>query len=170
MTSAPTSSPPSTFRGSNAQQWLSTLARLGLGGVLVVAASLKIADPAQAASAVQAYRLLPTEVGEFVGYGLPLVELGLGVMLILGFGTRLAAIGAGALMTAFVAGVLSAWARGLSIDCGCFGGGGTVPEGDAQYLPVVLRDLGFAVLAGWLVLFPVSRWALAGNDGEEKAQ
>ncbi|HVQ87566.1 MAG TPA: MauE/DoxX family redox-associated membrane protein [Actinomycetes bacterium] len=148
------------FRGSQWQRWLSTIARLGLGVVLVVAASLKIADPKQAALAVQAYQILPTQVGEYVGYGLPLLEFGLGVLLILGLGTRLAAIGAGALMTAFVIGVASAWARGLSIDCGCFGGGGAVPEGQAQYLPVIARDLGFTVLAGWLVAFPASRWAI----------
>ena len=59
---------------------------------------------------------------------------------------------AGALMTAFVFGVASAWARGLSIDCGCFGGGGEVAEGEASYLPVLLRDGFFVVMAGWLVL------------------
>jgi uncharacterized membrane protein YphA (DoxX/SURF4 family) len=140
--------------------WLSTVVRWGLGGVLVVAATLKIADPQQAALAVQAYQILPVTVAEYVGYGLPLIELGLGVMLIAGFGTRLAAIGAGILMTAFVVGVASAWARGLSIDCGCFGGGGEVAEGEATYLPVLLRDGFFVVMAGWLVWFPASRLAI----------
>jgi len=140
--------------------WLSTLVRWGLGSVLVVAAALKIADPQQAALAVQAYQLLPVTVAEYVGYGLPLIELGVGVMLLLGFGTRIAAIIAGALMTAFVIGVASAWARGLSIDCGCFGGGGEVAEGQASYLPVLLRDGLFVVMAGWLVWFPASRLAI----------
>lgn len=150
----------SGFRESAWQLSLSLVARIGLGAVLVVAAALKIVDPRQAALAVQAYQILPTQVAEMVGYGLPLIEFGLGVLLILGLGTRLAAIGAGALMTAFVVGVGSAWARGLSIDCGCFGGGGTVAEGEASYLPVLLRDGFFVVLAGWLVAFPASRWAL----------
>lgn len=142
------------------QRVVSLLVRLGLGGVLVVAASLKIADPQQAALAVQAYQILPVSVAEMVGYGLPLIELGLGVLLILGLGTRLSAIGAGALMTAFVIGVASAWGRGLSIDCGCFGGGGQVAQGEANYVPVLLRDAFFVVLAGWLVIYPASLWAL----------
>ena len=150
----------SGFAGSSTQRTISLLVRVGLGGVLVVAAALKIADPKQAALAVQAYQILPTQVAEMVGYGLPLIELGLGVLLLLGLGTRLAALGAGALMTAFVVGVASAWARGLSIDCGCFGGGGTVSQGEASYLPVLLRDGFFVILAGWLVAFPASRWAL----------
>ena len=76
---------------------------------------------------------------------LPLFELALAVALLLGVATRSRAIVAGALMTAFVIGVASAWARGLSIDCGCFGGGGEVADGEAHYLPVLLRDLGFTL-------------------------
>jgi len=99
-------------------------------------------------------------VGEFVGYALPLFELALGLALLLGVATRVSAVVGGALMTAFVVGVASAWARGLSIDCGCFGGGGVVAEGEANYLPVLLRDAGFAAMAAWLVIYPETRWAL----------
>jgi uncharacterized membrane protein YphA (DoxX/SURF4 family) len=120
----------------------------------------KISEPQQAVMAVQAYKILPVSVGEFVGYALPLFELALALALLLGVATRVTAIVAGALMTAFVVGVASAWARGLSIDCGCFGGGGEVPKGEANYLPVLLRDFGFTLLAGWLVAFPASRFAV----------
>ena len=158
------------FAGGNTQRWLSTVVRLALAGVLVAASLLKIADPRQAALAVQAYQILPTQLAEYVGYALPLVELGLAVLLLLGLGTRLAALASGALMTAFVVGVVSAWARGLSIDCGCFGGGGAVPQGEANYLPVIARDLLFVGMSAWLVAFPASRLALdpqgrAGTGG-----
>lgn len=150
----------SHFTGSRVQQWTSTVVRVGLGGVLIVAGGLKITEPVQAAQAVQAYQILPPRAGELVGYVLPLLEVAIGIALVLGVATRLMAIFSGALMTAFVIGVLSAWARGLSIDCGCFGGGGAVPEGEASYLPVVLRDLGFTLMAAWLVVFPGSALAL----------
>jgi uncharacterized membrane protein YphA (DoxX/SURF4 family) len=139
---------------------MSTAVRVGLAGVLLWSGGAKVAEPQQAVMAVQAYEILPIGLGEFVGYGLPLFELALGLALLLGVATRISAVVAGALMTAFVIGVASAWARGLSIDCGCFGGGGAVPEGEANYLPVLLRDLGFAVMAAWLVVFPASRWAM----------
>ena len=45
-------------------------------------------------------------------------------------------------------------ARGLSIDCGCFGGGGAVYPGHTAYVQEILRDTGFLVLAGWLILRP----------------
>lgn len=147
------------FAGSSAQRWISTVVRVGLGGVLLVAGGLKVTEPVQAAQAVQAYQLLPPRAAELVGYVLPLLEIAMGLALVLGVATRLMALFSGALMTAFVIGVASAWARGLSIDCGCFGGGGEVPLGEANYLPVVLRDLGFAAMAAWLVAFPASAWA-----------
>ena len=150
----------STFRGSGAQLWISTIMRIGLAGVLLWSGGAKVSEPRQAVMAVQAYEILPTSVGEFVGYALPLFELALGLALLLGVATRISAVIAGALMTAFVVGVASAWARGLSIDCGCFGGGGAVAEGEANYLPVLLRDAGFAAMAAWLVVFPATRWAL----------
>ena len=149
-----------TFRGSSVQLWVSTALRLGLAGVLFWSGGAKVSEPQQAVMAVQAYEILPVNVGEFVGYALPLFEIALAVALLLGVATRVSAIVAGALMTAFVVGVASAWARGLSIDCGCFGGGGVVAEGEANYLPVLLRDLGFTLMAGWLVVFPASLFAM----------
>jgi uncharacterized membrane protein YphA (DoxX/SURF4 family) len=150
----------SAFGQSSVQLWISTAVRVGLAGVLLWSGGAKVSEPRQAVMAVQAYEILPAGVGEFVGYALPLFELALGLALLLGVATRISAVVAGAVMTAFVVGVASAWARGLSIDCGCFGGGGVVPEGEANYLPVLLRDLGFTLMAAWLVVFPASRWAL----------
>jgi hypothetical protein len=39
----------------------------------------------------------------------------------------------------------------LSIDCGCFGGGGAVEPGQTTYGLELLRDAAFLLLAGWLV-------------------
>lgn len=148
------------FRDGTAQQWLSTAARLALAAVLFFASYRKIIEPQQAASAVQAYQIFPARIGELIGYGLPLVELGLAVLLLLGLGTRIVGVLTAGLMAVFIAGVISVWVRGLSIDCGCFGGGGAVAPGQAHYLPIVLRDSGFFLLALWLVIFPGSKLAL----------
>lgn len=146
------------FRGRGSQLWLSLVARLALGGVLVVAGALKVSDPNAAIRAVTAYQLLPSDMATLVGYGLPFFEIMLGLLLVVGLATRAAAATAGVVMVVFIAAVASAWARGLSIDCGCFGGGGATE--DPQYLPEILRDLLFLGLACWLVAFPASRWAL----------
>ena len=65
-----------------------------------------------------------------------------------------------AVMIVFIAAISQAWARGLSIDCGCFGGGGTVDPGETKYLSEILRDIGLALLALYLVRYPLTRFAL----------
>jgi uncharacterized membrane protein YphA (DoxX/SURF4 family) len=142
------------------QLWASTLARLVLAGVLGYAGAIKIANPDQAAAAVQAYRIFPAAVGEAIGYAVPVVELALALLLLIGLFTRLAAAATAILMVAFIIGVASAWVRGLSIDCGCFGGGGEVAAGETRYLQEIIRDLLFLGLACWLVAFPRSRYAV----------
>ncbi len=159
--STTTSLPARTFAGGGAQRMVSLVARLALGAVLLTAGGLKVADPNQAITAVTAYRLLPEDVATLVGYGLPFFEVMLGLLLVVGLATRAAAATSGVLMVVFIVAVASAWARGLSIDCGCFGGGGQTE--DPQYLPEILRDLLFLGLASWLVVFPSSRWALDGT-------
>ena len=57
-------------------------------------------------------------------------------------------------MLVFIAGVTQAWARGLSIDCGCFGGGGAVAPDQTAYGRELLRDAGFLLMAAWLVVRP----------------
>ena len=140
--------------------WIGTLARLALGGVFLVAGALKVGDPEASVRAVQAYRLLPTDVAEVVGYVLPAVEIGLGLLLLLGLMTRVAAVVALVLLVAFVIGVSSAWARGLSIDCGCFGGGGEVAPGATRYVEELVRDAGLIIAAVFLILRPQTRFAL----------
>ena len=84
-----------------------------------------------------------------IGAAQPFVEIALGVLLLLGLATRLAAGISALLMVLFIAGISSAWARGLAIDCGCFSQGG--PAGrrpDPELLPEILRDIGFLVHGG----------------------
>lgn len=156
------------IEGRTWQLWASTAARLILAGVLAVAGGLKVTQPVQAVMAVQAYEIFPPTLGQFLGYALPLFELALALLLLLGVATRMTALTVGGLMVAFILGIASAWARGLTIDCGCFGSGGQLAAGESPaYLPEILRDLLFLGLASWLAVFPASRLALdkAGLSG-----
>ncbi|GEC28095.1 hypothetical protein PSA01_51240 [Pseudonocardia saturnea] len=133
---------------------MGTAVRLALAVVWLVSGGAKLADPLQAAVAVDAYEILPPAAVPFVATVLPLLELALGGLLLLGVGTRLAAVVSVLLLIGFVAGLVQAWARGLSIDCGCFGAGGPVEAGEERYLSSLLRDLGFLALALWLSVRP----------------
>lgn len=128
--------------------------------VWLVSGGLKAWDPDQTYVAVRAYDVLPLGAVGLVAALLPWLEIALGVLLLLGVGTRLAAVAAVAMLLVFMTGVAQAWARGLSIDCGCFGGGGAVAPGDTSYVEELVRDTAFLALAGWLVVRPRTLFAL----------
>ena len=136
------------------------LARLVLGVTLIVAGWLKVTSPVASARAVRAYQILPYDLAGYVGYALPVVEILVGLLLVAGLFTRASAAVGGLLMLAFIIGIISAWARGLSLDCGCFGGGGTIASSQTQYPWEVLRDLGLAACAVWLVVRPHTSYSL----------
>ena len=141
--------------------WLGLLARLATGGVWIVAGALKIPDPAASVQAVRAYRLLPEAVVPTVGQLLPVVEVVVGLALVVGLLTRTMAVVSAVLFVAFIIGIASAWARGLTIDCGCFGGGGYDPDAAEKYPWEIARDV--ALLAGSVFVAAFghrSRWAL----------
>ena len=133
---------------------IGVLARLILGVVLIWAGAAKVTSPALSARAVRAYQILPYDLAGYVGYALPVVEVLVGLLLVIGLFTRASAVVGGLLMLAFIIGISSAWARGLSIDCGCFGGGGTIAAAQTQYPLEILRDIGVAACAAWLVVRP----------------
>lgn len=136
------------------------VARVGLGVVLIAAGLPKIMDVTGAVQNVLAYELFDYGTARVLGTVLPVVEIVLGVLLVLGLFTRAAAAAGGLLMVVFIDGIASAWARGLAIDCGCFGTGGPVEPGETTYLLDILRDLLFLAMAAWLVLRPRTPFAL----------
>lgn len=139
--------------------WLGTLARLVLGVVWIIAAYDKLGDPRKFVQAVRAYNATPEWLSEAIGYGLPVLEMCLGILLVVGIATRIASAVSGALFLVFLVGIIQAAARGLQLECGCFGGGGTTTAGTTYTLDI-LRDVGLLILAVFLVLWPMTRISL----------
>ena len=142
--------------------WVSLVVRLGMAGILIAAAAPKAVDIPQSIIAVRAYRVLPEALVPFVGTMLPFLEFALALFLLLGLFTRIASIVWLLMMAGFMTGVIWAWIRGYSIDCGCFGGGGDVAEGTTNYPAHLLERVGFVALGAWLLSFPRSRFSLDG--------
>jgi uncharacterized membrane protein YphA (DoxX/SURF4 family) len=156
-------------RWPTVRPWVGLLARLVLAGVWLAAGAAKAGDLAGSGRAVAAYRLFPVETARVIGAALPFFELALGVLLLAGIATRLAAGVAAGLLVVFIGGICSAWARGLSIDCGCFGGGGTLGAGQhPSYGPEIARDVGLLLAAAFLLAWPRTRLSvdawLAGGE------
>jgi len=143
-----------------AQPWLTLFTRLILGGVLLVAGGLKIGNLQKSAMAVRAYELLPVSLANFLGYTLPWIEIGVGLLLISGALVRISGLIGAVTMLAFIIAIGQAWARGLSIDCGCFGGGGAIDPEETKYLSEIIRDLGLLILGIYLYFYPKGRFGL----------
>lgn len=143
-----------------AQPWLTLICRLVLGGVLIAAGVLKIGNLQKSAMAVRAYELLPISLANFLGYSLPWVEIGIGLLLVTGALVRFAGLVGAITMLAFIIAISQAWARGLSIDCGCFGGGGTIDPSQTKYLSEIIRDICLMALGIYLYFYPKGRFGI----------
>ncbi len=99
--------------------------RLILGGLFVFAGVIKLLDPQQFAFSVAAFRIFPPGVGDHLTivstFAFPWAEVILGVLLILGLWTRASALLTTLLLAGFIGAILSVIARGLAVECGCFG-------------------------------------------------
>jgi uncharacterized membrane protein YphA (DoxX/SURF4 family) len=143
--------------------WISTVARLGLAAVFLIAGATKVGDLAASGRAVNAYQLMSFDAAKVVGAVQPFLEIALGLLLLAGIAVRVSAGVAAVLLVLFIAAIGSAWAHGLQIDCGCFSTGGELGAGQVPtYGWEILRDLGFLALAGILLWRPRTRFSVDG--------
>jgi protein-disulfide isomerase len=148
----------SALPNSTLISWSSAGSRLIGAAVFGWAGLSKIGDPAATARAVRAFRLLPEALVGPVAHGLPPFELVLAALLVAGVATRVVGLIAEIALAVFVAAIASAGLRGLRIDCGCFGGGGTVAH--THYLLDLARDGLLLVVLAAIPLASSSPWSL----------
>ncbi len=96
--------------------------RFLLGLVFLHASFGKILDPKTFAENLMVYQIFDSpQLVRYVAVTLPWVEWFCGVFLVLGIFVRSTSALTSCLLVAFLAGMASAMARGLEIQCGCFG-------------------------------------------------
>jgi uncharacterized membrane protein YphA (DoxX/SURF4 family) len=153
-------------------QWVGLVLRVVLGGLFIYAAYTKFTHYGAARNSVIPYDLFPVSLARIIGMSLPIVEVALGLLLLFGLFTRVAALCLTLLLVIYIAGIISVWARHLLIDCGCFTPGGFVntwPAAVKGYKRDILRDALMVLGSIWLVFLPrtvlsVDRW-LKGSSG-----
>jgi uncharacterized membrane protein YphA (DoxX/SURF4 family) len=124
--------------------------RVAAAAIWLAAGGAKIADLTHFHAQVDQYRLLPGVLQAPFAYTLPFVEVLVGLYLLAGLLTRIAAILACALMALFLIAQAQAWARGLPLDCGCFG---TLTH-ERVGLWTILRDVGLGLPSFVIALRP----------------
>lgn len=136
--------------------------RFALGAVFIYAAYIKLREPWMLfAMSIDAYQVLPQWAVLTVARTLPWFELLLGLALLTGRLPRISSVAASALLAVFFGLMVRAYARGETIDCGCFG------PGEAISPLTLLRDgslLGGALFLGAMAFFRRKRYANASKD------
>jgi uncharacterized membrane protein YphA (DoxX/SURF4 family) len=119
------------------------LVRLALGGIFIYAGAIKLRDPWELfALAINSYGVLPLNLVEVVARTLPWLEIAIGALLVIGIQLRWAATACSLLLLVFFGLMVRAYAKGMEINCGCFG------PGDTLSWKTLLRD--GSMLAGSL--------------------
>lgn len=139
--------------------WISLAARVLLGAMWLYYAVPKLASSTQNVADVRNFRILPGGLITPFAYAQPYLELALGLLLIVGLGTRLLAGLSGVLLLVYIGGIISLGARGIHISCGCGGTGAEVAAGQTRYILDVLRDVLYLIPALWLLWRPKSRYS-----------
>ena len=138
--------------------WLGLVVRLALAAIWAWAGLSKIGDPRAFLRAVRAYDATPEWLSKAIAYGLPMLEIVLAVLLAVGLIVRYVASVSAVLFVVFIIGIAQASARGIKLECGCFGGGGASTS--TTYTLDILRDIGLLILALYLIALPMTKWSV----------
>ena len=133
--------------------------RVILGGLFLIAGLTKAYDPAGFATEIQNYHLLPWVGGVLLSLFLPWVEIIAASALFLKRFERGALLLIGAMLIVYCAALISAMARGLNIDCGCFGR----LISSTGIVWALIRNAGLMIPAGILWIFGLRGQARVKN-------
>lgn len=131
--------------------WISLPLRWYLGGVFLYACYYKILSPGSFAIEIATYQILPLPLVNLQAIILPWVELAAGLMLILGFRTRAAALLVSGMLAMFTFAMVVALLKGIETSCGCFASE-RLGEHPLTWFSVV-RDIGWMAMAGFILIF-----------------
>lgn len=142
------------------------IVRLIVGGIFIYSAFTKITDIDYFVKSLYNYRILPEESLNLFAILIPWLELIIGVFLVLGIFVRESAVLGGILMILFIAAIAMAMARGLDIECGCFG----TKDGSRVGLLRIIEDLGILLCFMWLTAYGSDFLALVKSKRINKQQ
>lgn len=130
--------------------------RIAAAAVWIGAGAAKIPQMESFRDLVGRYGILPPALAAPFAYVLPFFEIGLGLYLAVGLFVRGSALVGTVLLVMFLAAQAQAWARGITLDCGCFG---TAVQSTVGPL-TILRDAGLGIPTFLMLALPARRLSL----------
>lgn len=139
---------------------ISFIARFGMAWVWIEAGVHKIGKTLDMTQAIKGYGIFTPEWAGYLATVIGPLEVIGGVLLLLGLFLRRSSIVATIVLLLFMVGITQAWARGLDIDCGCFGYDAQNPDRGMDYAKTLLRDAAYLFLTVWTIKRPFTKFAL----------
>lgn len=136
--------------------WIGVAIRVAAASVWMVAGIAKLPQIDAFRTLVERYGILPHVLAAPFALVLPFLEIGLGLYLAAGLFVRGTAVVGTLLFAVFLAAQAQAWARGLTLDCGCFGAAVQSMVGPLT----ILRDFLLGVPTFLMMVFPARHFSL----------
>ena len=140
------------FSKHPAHSFIALAVRFYLAWVFISACIHKLVDPTSFAIDIATYQMLPLVFINPLAIVLPYVELGTGIMLVIGLRARAAALMVCGMMLMFMIALSYALSHDLSISCGCFASNAAAGSDPISGL-TMLRDSAWLILAIYVVIF-----------------
>jgi uncharacterized membrane protein YphA (DoxX/SURF4 family) len=123
--------------------WTIRACQFVTGAIFAFSGLAKIGDLGSFALQVHNFRLMPIALENLTAMTLPWVEIVVALALIFGIRSRAGALLSAGMLVLFTVAVISAVARGLDFECGCFG------TADASHVGLrkILENLGMLAVA-----------------------
>lgn len=134
--------------------------RFFLGFIFIFAALTKVADPVGFSQSIYNYKLMPDFIINFLAIAIPWIELVAGILLVFGITVKENSAILTGLLVVFIIAVAISLARGLDIDCGCFG---TV-DGSKVGIMKILENTGLLILGLILIKYDPRFLSLAKHE------
>jgi len=141
-------------------KFLLAAVRIFLGFIFIFAAVTKVADPVGFSQSIYNYKLMPDFLINFLAIAIPWIELVAGILLVFGISVKENSVIISGLLIVFIIAVSISLARGLDIDCGCFG---TV-DGSKVGLMKILENVGLLLLGLILIKFDSKYFSLTMHE------
>lgn len=139
-----------------AMGWLSLVCRVILGGLFILAGTMKLMKPQGFADSIMGFKMLnPDTQGHLIitmAYVIPWTEVIAGTLLVIGLWARASAAIIVSMLLAFIGGVVSVILRDIDTKCSCFGELEWPCTGGVGWCQVVRNTVMIAMAA------PIFRW------------
>lgn len=144
-------------------KYLLFLLRTLLAFVFIYASVIKITNPSDFSQAIANYKLLPNNLVNILAIILPWIEVSAALLLLFGVSVKENSAIISGMLVVFIIAIVISLARGLNINCGCFG---TV-EGNEIGLTKLLQNIGLLIVGIILIVYNSTFLSLSRTEQPE---